>query len=1018
MRSRHRQRRVLSSRPRRWALFVFLTASGLALLVSVGEAGRRPAVARTCPAPPPARPLPKIRVQRVLGPGHFGPIVKARTGFLVADNATGIVWHFSRRGAKLGSFKLPKDDLQHGLATDAAGNLYVGRYPWKLVKYSANGKLIWTRPSRYPLVATFRLGQGARQRVALTNWANSTVQTYTVDGNESAPLSVKGNAFAATASGGVAATEGGKYVRLYDKQGRQTRFFGDRHRDNDPMPIGAPAHFYQLGGVAQLPGGRLLVTDTRAGIMLFTRTGLLLGALKPTDIDAAGLSERSPVFVSRGFVYVVTGPAWSSNQSLVRLPFKPLLRHASQGQPNNPRLGLGAGLTMPAEDLYVRNGAPIEVRASFDPWWRRLAPGLRLCWTIRSLDQLRHQAGAKRGIMRVASVERRSSGVRLKLPRHLAPGAYQVDASLLHSGKAVSQTRLVFTVAARWMALDLNTLPSGAGWGGPTPARGVVLAHQLGTGAFRAQLDWRKLLDKGPNAPLDLSADLPQLQAAADAAARTGTTLIVQVGQGGPERRLVADGTWESRVRELVSALKPYVHVWEAWNEPNATFGPATDYVTKVLTPFARAVRRADPSATVLGGSTVGVDLGYWRKIIAAGGLKSLDVASIHPYTGHNRSWEENGTVAQLRALRDLLDANGPHIPLWNTEQAWWSDGAADLLGQADNSARAIVWMHALGIPKWAYFIPEGGWGNGGVSFSAIQVNDHVKPTALAIMTAEHELAGRPFLGRVQLGLDSAYALRFGPRPGDPSGLLVAWTDGLELPAVVRGPAHLGLTLTTELGASATKRFSGRRFLTLDSDPVYLSIGGAGSLDIQPREAFGTDLALASSGASASASSATAGNPASRAIDGINGANGGGDIPGLPMWESAPGDRHPSLTVTLRSAKKVDRLLVATHSIGSIAPGLRNYSVQVRSTASGAWRTVALVRRQFYHRQHLIHFSPRIVGQIRVVVHGVNFAGSADNGLEPPYWPTDAKSLSNPRSPWYGPAIVEELAVYAPGSRR
>jgi hypothetical protein len=59
-----------------------------------------------------------------------------------------------------------------------------------------------------------------------------------------------------------------------------------------------------------------------------------------------------------------------------------------------------------------------------------------------------------------------------------------------------------------------------------------------------------------------------------------------------------------------------------------------------------------------------------------------------------------------------------------------------------------------------------------------------------------------------------------------------------------------------------------------------------------------------------------------------------------------------------------------------------------------------------------------MVGEVRVVVHSVNFGGSEDNGLKPPYWPTDKKELSNPRSPWYGPAIVEELAAYAPGSRR
>jgi hypothetical protein len=578
-------------------------------------------------------------------------------------------------------------------------------------------------------------------------------------------------------------------------------------------------------------------------------------------------------------------------------------------------------------------------------------------------------------------------------------------------GRAVAQTRLVFTVAAPWMKLDLGSLPAGADWGGPGPARGVALAAQLGTGAFRFQLDWSTLLDHGPNAPLDLSPYLSQLQAAAAEARRTGATLIVQVGQGGVEKNLVANGTWGSRVQELVSRLKGDVHVWEAWNEPNATFGSAADYVKRVLEPFAQAVRAADPTATVVGGSTVGVDLAYWRSIVSAGGLRWMNVAAVHPYTGHNRSWEENGTVTQLRALRSLL---GPSFPIWNTEQAWWSTGPFDILAQADDSARAIMWMHALGIGKWAYFIPEGGWGNGGVSFSAIQIDDYVKPSALAIMTAENQLAGRPFLGEVPLGAPATYALRFGPRVGDAAGgdLLVAWTDGLRLPVVVRGGDQTA-AVTDEFGASHLERIGQAPFV-LDSGPVYFV--SQGPLTIRPREAFGPDLALASAGASARASSATPSNPASAAIDGVDGANGGGDLPGLPMWVSAPGDRQPTLVVTLRRPSRVDRILIGTHSLGSIVTGLRDYDVQVRSSLSTDWQTVAAIRGEFYDRHALVSFAPRTVEQIRVCVHSVDFSGYADGGARPSFWPTDHKDLASPSSPWYGPAVVSELEAFGPGT--
>ncbi len=380
------------------------------------------------------------------------------------------------------------------------------------------------------------------------------------------------------------------------------------------------------------------------------------------------------------------------------------------------------------------------------------------------------------------------------------------------------------------MSLDFSALPSGTGWGGPEPLRAVAVADQLGTGAVRVQLDWPTLLKHGPEAAVDVSAYVEPLRTAALEARRRGVTFVVQVGQGGIEKGLVENGTWERRVEEVVRGLKGLVPAWEAWNEPNATYGPPSAYVTNVLAPFARAVRRADPSAVVVGGSTVGVSVGYWKGIVAADGLRWLDVAAIHPYTGHNRSWEEDGTISQLRALRDLLKRDGVPIPIWNTEHAWWSNGPANLLRQADNSARAVLWMRAFGIDRWAYFIPEGGWGDHGASFSAIQLDSFVKPAALAIMTAENQVAGRPFLGEVDMGFPSAYALRFGPRAGDANSgeLIAAWTDSVRLPVVVSSGADRAVRLTRALGAVHQLTVGDGTQLMLDSDPVYSRGTGSG----------------------------------------------------------------------------------------------------------------------------------------------------------------------------------------------
>ena len=158
--------------------------------------------------------------------------------------------------------------------------------------------------------------------------------------------------------------------------------------------------------------------------------------------------------------------------------------------------------------------------------------------------------------------------------------------------------------------------------------------------------------------------------------------------------------------------------------------------------------------------------IGWWQQLIAAGGLKDLDVASVHPYTGNNDSFEEDGMPAQVRQLQGMLGGK----PLWFTEVGWWSDGDYNFLNQANVVARAMIWQKVLGVPVWNYFFDEGNWGNDGVSFSLIQASsadDYVKPAALATMTTDPEmLAHRPYLSMPATGIPQTYEASFGATAG------------------------------------------------------------------------------------------------------------------------------------------------------------------------------------------------------------------------------------------------------------
>ena len=75
------------------------------------------------------------------------------------------------------------------------------------------------------------------------------------------------------------------------------------------------------------------------------------------------------------------------------------------------------------------------------------------------------------------------------------PGPYQVQATLLDTSTSpptsLGTTCMPYTVGASGDGLNLASLPSGIGGGGPTDTRGVALNAQLGLDGLRgATIDW------------------------------------------------------------------------------------------------------------------------------------------------------------------------------------------------------------------------------------------------------------------------------------------------------------------------------------------------------------------------------------------------------------------------------------------------------------------------------------------------------------------------------------------------
>ncbi|MDQ3679835.1 MAG: FG-GAP-like repeat-containing protein [Actinomycetota bacterium] len=965
----------------------------------------------------PAQPTPSNPVHVVASGLPANAVVAANSRLYVLDFAGRTVRMFGLDGGSLGAFTVPWRLSAPALAVDSGGYVYLARYPFTLVKLASNGTEVWSRNAAGEIMSVYGMGSGAGTRIGVVQQGRTESTLFDAVGNQVGASGIADTAFSPTADGGVVATDT-RYVRRYGPAGDQRVVFGDSRKENDPQPTGGPFHFYQQGGAALAPDGTYYVADALRGIHSVSAEGLYRGAVG--DDTLGGLTERSWLAPIGDRLYFATGGRFHPNQKVAWVSFSDLAALVATPKAPHHVLGLGAGLATDVTGQYFPPGRTPTVTARFDGWWASLAPRLRLAYTVRERKQVVANETVAPTEVQLPTTPQGLAAIPLTLPAP-RPGAYEIDARLIDtSGGVVGATCFHYTVGAPGHRLDFTALPPGTDHGGPAPPRGVALADQLGTGGLRAKADWAKLLPQGAGGPMDFSAYDASYAAAAQEARARGVAFWVQVGEGQPiERQLVREGSWERRLSELVAHFRGVVPAWEAWNEPNNSFGPPDAYVSQVLAPLARAVRGADPAAKVIGGSTIEVAVDYWQGIVAAGGLSSMDVAAVHLFTGHARSFEEHGNIAAIRALRDLLARSGAgSMPIWNTESAWWSNGPASFFSQADRSARGFLWMRGLGIERWNYHMIEGAYGDYALTYSLIQAAgqvDHVKPAALATMTAAGQTAGRPFTGLADTGIPHAYAAGFGPRAAGGDTLVAAWTDDMRVATtLVAGGASspVSVTVTDLLGDATTMTLSpGQPVpLALSGAPVYLTAPPGTTLRLGAAGAFGANVAAAGAGASASASSAVPANPAVGAIDGVSDALERGDLPGLPAWASAPGDPSPTLTVRLSGPRQLDRILVTTHSLYSIIPGLRNYDVELQ-TREGTWVNVAQVRDQFHARRQLVTFPAREAVAIRLIVGAIDYGGLA-GGLKPWFWPTDASSLVDAALPWYGPAVVEELEAY------
>jgi hypothetical protein len=172
-------------------------------------------------------------------------------------------------------------------------------------------------------------------------------------------------------------------------------------------------------------------------------------------------------------------------------------------------------------------------------------------------------------------------------------------------------------------------------------------------------------------------------------------------------------------VRHYGDSVRWY-EVWNEWSsgfgsKPKVNYGDPAAYV-RLLAATSKAIKQANPKATVVGGAVAGVDLKWVRDFIRADGLRHLDVLSIHSYTLFQLNTNPEVAIRGLDKLRAILQTASPdrEIPVYITEMGWPTNtgkygvserDAAKYLARFMVLARSRPWIQGV----WWYDLIDDG---------------------------------------------------------------------------------------------------------------------------------------------------------------------------------------------------------------------------------------------------------------------------------------------------------------------
>jgi hypothetical protein len=222
--------------------------------------------------------------------------------------------------------------------------------------------------------------------------------------------------------------------------------------------------------------------------------------------------------------------------------------------------------------------------------------------------------------------------------------------------------------------------------------------------------------------------------------------------------------------------------IWEIWNEPNISFWkpkPDVQQYNTLCLAALKAIRAADPRATIIAPATSEVPVPFLEAFCASGALEYIDAVSIHPYRNYKKGPETAAEdYAKLRALIEkYAPANKKNLPIVSGEWGY----STFTKGLTPEKQAAFVARQQLAnllnkIPISIWY----DWQNDGQNpdereenFGIVTYDLKPKPAYLALQELTRNLSGFHIDHRIKTESESDYVLACKNKS---ASKIVSWT--------------------------------------------------------------------------------------------------------------------------------------------------------------------------------------------------------------------------------------------------